>query len=334
MQFRLATEADFEACISLLQANGRVRPRADTVRVLPSLWAAYLAQDRRRPKPFAVWEDLAADGATTLQAFAVTMFVSDAVYDDLLAAEGPSLADAYHDRPRRGVPGSMLDASAVACANAGAGLNLVAPLYVQRHWDFQHPDTQWLLPLTAGAWHLNMAGFNVRRMLSEYHGERAAQFICASGARRVRRFEPPPGCSPQSHAPIWFEHHGDHMPPAGVFDTRSQWIQRPPAPRMRLTPAQRAVAFLSLQGDTDERVAARLCISLDAVKKSWRAIVAESAAHIPALHAQGPARVQPAVPAAVRGPERRRIVLEYLRQHLEELRPWPRSRSDRDDPAR
>ena len=334
MQFRLATEDDFEACIRLLKANDRGRPGDDTITALPALWAAYLAQDRRRPKPFAVWEDAVADavadaaaeGATTLHAFGLAVFVSDAVYEGLLASPGPSLADAFYGQVRSGTPGAMLDTQAIARANAGQGLNLISPLYVQRHWDFQHPDTQRLLPLTAAAWYLNITGFNVRRMLSEYHGERAAQYICASGAQRVRTFAPPEGLPAELHAPIWFEHHRERMPAPGVFDTRAQWIQRPPAPQMQLTPAQQSVAFLALQGDTDQRIAVRLQVSTDAVKKAWRAIIAEACQSIPSLQVEPQERVVDSGEAAVRGMERRRIVIEFLRQHLEELRPWPRAR--------
>lgn len=324
MQFRPATEEDFDACLQLLQANDRVRPGAHTLAALPRLWADYLQQDRRRPKPFAVWEEVAADGSTLLQAFGIAAFVSDAVYEDILASAGPSLADAFFNRQDLELPGAPLDTQAIARANAGPGLNLVSPLYVQRHWDFQHPDTQRLLPLTAAAWYLNIGGFNVRRMLSEYHGERAAQFICASGAQSVRRFDPPEGRPAESHAPIWFEHHRERMPPPGVFGGMSQWIQPPPRPRMRLTPAQQSVAFLALQGDTDQRIAARLEISTDAVKKAWRAIIAQAGEHVPALRSAQESRPSGEGESVVRGAERRRVVIEFLRQHLEELRPWPR----------
>lgn len=324
MQFRLATEDDFPACIQLLRSNDRVRLSEDTLAALPGLWAAYLAQDRRRPKPFAVFEEVAADGRPTLHACAMAAFVDDALYDELMATGQPSLADAYFSRLQRGDAGAALDTQSIARANAGEGLSLIAPLYVQRHWDFQHPDTRQLLPLTAAAWHLNIAGFNVRRMLSEYHGERAAQFICASGAQRVRNFAPPPGLPAESHAPIWFEHHRDRMPPPGAFDSMGQWIQRPPPPRMRLTPAQQSVAFLALQGDTDQRIAARLQISTDAVKQAWRAIIAAAADHVPALRTDAEVRAAASGDSAVRGAERRRIVIEFLRQHPVELRPWPR----------
>lgn len=333
MQFRLATEDDFDACLQLLRANGRVSPSEATLQALPALWSAYLAQDRRRPKPFAVWEDAAADGTMVLHAFGVAVFVSDAVYADLLQSAGPSIADAYYGLVLDGAPGIALDTQAIARANAGQGLNLISPMYVQRYWDFQHPDTQRLLPLTAAAWYLNITGFNVRRMLSEYHGERAAQFICASGAQRVRNFAPPPGRPPETHAPIWFEHHRERMPPPGVFGSMGQWIQRPPPPRMRLTPAQQAVAFLALQGDTDQRIAARLQISTDAVKKVWRAIIVQAMENVPALRAGPEPKAQGDGESAVRGTERRRIVIEFLRQHLEELRPWPRSKADSSSPA-
>jgi hypothetical protein len=80
------------------------------------------------------------------------------------------------------------------------------------------------------------------------------------------------------------------------------------------------VALLALLGDTDQRIAARLGISADAVKQAWRGIVSaaqELTGRDARPEVDGP---------AVRGSEHRRGVLEYLRQHMEELRPWPRAR--------
>jgi hypothetical protein len=58
------------------------------------------------------------------------------------------------------------------------------------------------------------------------------------------------------------------------------------------------------------------------VKQTWRGIVSATAPFIPELH-EAPGA---SPPSGVRGAERRRVVVEYLRQHLEELRPWPRRR--------
>ena len=89
--------------------------------------------------------------------------------------------------------------------------------------------------------------------------------------------------------------------------------------------AQRALSIqadsLALQGDTDQRIAARLHISLDAVKQAWRGIVTAAAPFIPEARELSNGHL----PHAVRGAERRRGVLEYLRQQMEELRPWPRA---------
>lgn len=87
-------------------------------------------------------------------------------------------------------------------------------------------------------------------------------------------------------------------------------------PRFGLTGAAQRVLQRALLSQTDSEIAADLGISQDAVKKTWRLIyqrVDDVAPHLfrtvhPTAHLH-------------RSAERRRYLLDYLRTHLEELRP-------------
>ena len=88
-------------------------------------------------------------------------------------------------------------------------------------------------------------------------------------------------------------------------------------PRFSFTRAEQLVLRQSLAGDTDLEIASHLSISRWTVKKRWQSIydrVDGIDDHI--LPANG--RNQE---SGARGAERRRHLLAYLRQHLEELRP-------------
>jgi hypothetical protein len=325
VRYRLATEADFPALHELLRHNPRHAFTPEVGGRLEEIWSDWLAQDRRRPKPLVIWEELLPDGRTRPQALGAGMFVSDAVYDDLRDTPAdhpwPYLADRLLRRHLAGEK-VILDASAIAQGNGAEGLNLVVTHYLPREHDLAHPDSLRLLPLAPMAWYFCFAGHNVRRILGEVYGPVHAAYVQAGGFSVLRRFAAAPGLPLQSD-PHLCELERSALPPA-AFNAMALWVIHPPPPRLGLPPSQQAVAHLALLGETDQRIAERLQISADAVKQAWRGIVAAAQGLLPEL--QGAAPTAEAGAPVVRGAERRRCVLEYLRQHLEELRPWPKSR--------
>src|SRR4030095_16460874 len=106
-----------------------------------------------------------------------------------------------------------------------------------------------------------------------------------------------------------FTHPGSTI--AGLF------INTPP--RLCFNRSQRVLLRHALMGETCEQLAASLSLSTWTVKKRWHAIydrVADVDGELlPPQVADGPY-------ATSRGAERRRHLLNYLRQHPEELRPF------------
>lgn len=82
------------------------------------------------------------------------------------------------------------------------------------------------------------------------------------------------------------------------------YLMKYPAPVLGFTPAQQRLLELALLDYSDSAAAEELGISAEAIRKRWRAIHAR--------HDFG------------EGKDQRRGLLGYLRQHLEELRPWPK----------
>jgi hypothetical protein len=320
MHYRLATEADLPACLTLLREANLTRLSERVWAGLPALLTQHLQADRHRPKSLTVWEEFRRGEAPMLHAFGSGFFVDDGRYAQLRSGSHPHLAEPLFAAWLDGCAG-VLDAPAIAQANAGPGLNLVMPLYVQRHHGFDHPDSRRLMPLGAAAWFFCHGGYNLRRILWEVYGRPSLEFMRAGGFRHLRDF-PAPSDGPPDSQPHWCEVGRDDLTQPAAFNAMAMWTMTPPPPRLGLPLSQQSVVILALQGDTDSRIAARLQISPDAVKQTWRGIVSATAPFIPELH-EAPGA---SPPAGVRGAERRRVVVEYLRQHLEELRPWPRRR--------
>jgi len=94
-------------------------------------------------------------------------------------------------------------------------------------------------------------------------------------------------------------------------------------PRLGLTAAQRDLLELAGMGFDDAAIATELSVSLHTVYKRWRAIYARAAEVLPAVVGAAGTGAD-----GVRGTEKRKLLVEFARAHLEELRPWsPRRRS-------
>jgi hypothetical protein len=85
----------------------------------------------------------------------------------------------------------------------------------------------------------------------------------------------------------------------------------PPAPRFAFSMGEQSLLERALLDDSDDVAAKDLHVSGEAIKKRWRSIYAK-------MEAVDPHVVLP----ASSGTASRRAVLHYLRQHLEELRPY------------
>lgn len=85
-------------------------------------------------------------------------------------------------------------------------------------------------------------------------------------------------------------------------------------PRLGLRGTHRELLAAALEGLTDEELSSRLSLSESAIKKRWSAVYEAVEGKIPGLSATPR-------DGAKRGAERRRHLLNYLREHPEEFRP-------------
>ena len=100
----------------------------------------------------------------------------------------------------------------------------------------------------------------------------------------------------------------------------------PPLALLDLRPGQQEVLWRALRGDSDQQIADALRVTLSAVKKRWGAIRQRFDEVLPGLLPEDEGQLdtlpEPGKTSRrERGPEKRGRVLEYLRDHPEELRP-------------
>ena len=80
---------------------------------------------------------------------------------------------------------------------------------------------------------------------------------------------------------------------------------------------QRVLLRATVQGSSDQEIADVLGISLDAVKQAWRSAYAR-------VDSVDSAVLGDNIVGSTRGKEKRRQLIDYLRFHMEELRPVKR----------
>jgi DNA-binding NarL/FixJ family response regulator len=81
--------------------------------------------------------------------------------------------------------------------------------------------------------------------------------------------------------------------------------------------SEQRLLLVALRGGTDKELADELGISLATVKKHWLSIYSRVSSHLPSLFASRVAAQE----EGGRGRQKKQHIIEYVREHPEELRP-------------
>jgi hypothetical protein len=313
VRFRLATEHDLPSCRTLVHPAFRASPavRDQMVR----LWTELLASGSGT---FGVIEDPARPHPDAIEAFGFSVFVTDRFAEAICDCPRPYLAALIYEDMMAGRSPVLLQ-RAVRAANATDGLNLAVLHFGLRDPDMTNERTQRALQAGIAAFYFFHGGYHLKILLQEVYGRQQAEYVCAGGGRvfevSTAEAEVPAGVPPEQR-PFLFVQRREWLTPAAVSPLSS--LFHAPRPQLGFSAAEQQVLIRALLNESDVEIAAALGVPLDAVKRSWRRTYERMATAIPYLLDQ-PER------AGVdnhRGREKRRHVLEYLRHHLEELRPY------------
>lgn len=313
---RKGSAQDLANCYMLHASLGLPYPETSR-RILPEMWRALLSNGAMQ---LFLVEDRARPVGSRIVSFGATLFVTDEFCSQARLTLPPYLGV---ELARRYLPRQLpvLNRKQVARANADDGLNMMMCFEGWVQHGFSPKEFLVVREKQKEAFHLALRGYRIKEFLTDPIGRETSQWMLDAGARLRRNYsnyfrrhrlpEPEPWRRPcllgltKEEA---FAHPGANI--AGLFIYT--------APRFHFSRSQRALLHHALMGETCETLAASLSVSPWTVKKRWQAIydrvVDVDGELLPAPIAYG-------VRNSSRGVERRRHLLNYLRQHLEELRP-------------
>jgi hypothetical protein len=313
MYHRLFQSQDFERCVPLLPQG--LDMSAKVRAALPSLW-------RRLHAAGQLHGGVVADApeANRILSFGMFVFLEEDFVVDLLRSPAPYLSSRVYDRIRsRRSP--VLSSRAIAAANAGNGLNL-AILHFGIARTIVSAEEERTIALTSQTgFRLCSMGYRLSRVVQEAYGVAELPFFIAGGflvksdyeAFYARHPQRRPGPDRQPQLMGLFRTDRESRFPGNAL---SDLFQPLPEPRIKFSPGEQRVLLCAVMDESDEIIAKRFAVSNDAVKKTWRRIHQRVVLRAPRI-------VDEMVDVrTVRGKERRRRLLQYLRYHPEELRPF------------
>jgi DNA-binding CsgD family transcriptional regulator len=319
---------DFGACAALFK--GHLAYPDDVVALLPGVWHRLLRDDALAS---AVIEDRDRPGPSTIFGFAAGVFVTDAWVEAAKRGREPYLTARTILGEVHGTA-PILRPAAIARGNDAGGLNVLNLHYCEAP-DLPEDVCRALRFRMLSAFIEAFRGYRVKEVLQELWDEIDPDLI-GNGWGRVR-----------TDYASYFETSGMPMPPHGrrpylIGITREEALAEPrdpiapvfvhASPRFSFSPGERRLLRQALAGLTDAELAAHLELALPTVKSQWRAIysrVESAAPHVLPDDVLAPAYMAGDA-RAIRGREKRRHLLDYLRRHPEELGPPAPLPSGRD----
>jgi DNA-binding CsgD family transcriptional regulator len=285
---------------------------------LVEMWRALLSNGSMR---LSLVEDRAKPIGLRIISFAATIFVSDEFCCEVRSTRPPYLGvEITRCYLSRELP--VLSREQVALANAQDGLNVMMCFGGWKRDGMSREQIVAIRERQFEAFYLAHNGYRLKEIFAEAIGQEAFQWMLDAGARLRRDYS------------RYFEKHASPIPeisrrPWLVGLTKEEALANPGShlsslfvytpPRFHFNPSEQALLHHALLGKTSEDLAALLFISPWTVKKRWHAIYDRVADVDGDLL---PSPIAYGVHASSRGAERRRQLLNYLRQHLEELRPF------------
>ena len=309
LRYRLIRPGDLPALIELSKESpysyGLTRDSERLLRVLPSLIAEQVVNgvvveeslDRAPQQKFAIG------------AFGLTAFLEPHWLDTWLADPPQDLASAVVELEAKGER-PLLRVRDIARENALGQLNLLFLAYGAPEGDPTNAKVRKLIGLSQEAFRFSHAGYACSRALHPViGGSGGIGSLLAMGFRPV---------GAGSEIMVHDLTDTDRVPFHPLV-----MLRRTDPPILGFTPAEQSTLARALLGSTDAEIAHELAVSVETIRKRWRAIF-ERVSDRELL--ADPALADAPLIRLSRGPEKRRLVLQYLATHLEELRPYARPR--------
>jgi hypothetical protein len=256
--------------------------------------------------------DPPAQRTFAIRAFGLSAFLESRWVDAWLADPPEDLATAVVELEARGER-PLLRVRDIARENAVGQLNLLFLAYGAPGGDPNNARVRKLVGLSHDAFRFSHAGYACSRALHPATGGPGGiASLLALGFRPVG-----PGPRLMVHDLVEMDRAPFHP---------LVMIRRSDPPILGFTPAEQSTLARALLGWIDGEIANDLGVSVETIRKRWRAIF-ERVSDRELLTDPDP--TDPPLIRVSRGPEKRRLVLQYLATHPEELRPYALPRDTR-----
>lgn len=313
---RKGTVEDLAECCALHESL-RLPYTKRSWRNLPEMWRTLLS---RGAMQLCVVTNRARLVGSRIISFSAVLFVTDEFCSEARSKLRPYLGVELAQQYLSGeLP--VLNREQIAHANTGDGLNVITCFEGWAHDGLSPEELLAVRTKQSEAFHLGLRGYHVKEFLADPIGREISQWMLDAGARLRRdysnyfRYNRPPG--PESlQRPILVGLTREEALAHPGANIASLFVYTPP--RFHFSRSQRVLLQQALMGRTCEQLATSLSLSTWTVKKRWHAIYDRVSDVDSDLL---PPSIAYGAHASSRGAERRRHLLNYLRQHLEELRP-------------
>jgi hypothetical protein len=313
MVHRPMQPADLPECMALLPAH--VPADAADRAAIAAQWPRLMEQAALLA---GVMEDLSLPAGQRVLGWGVSLMLSPAQAQALALSGRPHahLARRVYAGLRSGALVTMDDREIGRCNAAGSLVNLVLH-FTMPSLDLADPQVHKVVACAQESFRVHHLGWNWQALylensqaMSEVHRESGYDLLAFADEDALAPLPAP-------------------LRPAFMGLTREQARMRLPGttirncfesepPRFRFSAQQRRLLWLSLFDDADTALMPALGVSVHGLKKLWKGVYE---------------RIEDVAPDffggdvggdddGKRGPEKRRQVLAYVRQRLEELRPW------------
>jgi DNA-binding CsgD family transcriptional regulator len=317
LTFREAREHDFPRCWDIFSIY---KPAYDsrTWAAIPAFWERLTKEN---VMSFFVVEDADAPPKEAILAFSNIAFVEPSFIEELKTTLPPIVGAQLINRilDKRS---PVLEEEAIGRGNAGKGLYTIVPQGSIAVQGLPPVEVHAVHSMLMDAFQWAIRGYRLAELLCDPFGNEVLQFFLRSGMRLRRDYSDFYQAAGAAAPPDTVRPYLISLTAAEAHESYGQWIAMHFAyspPCFDLRRSQRRLLQYALRGDTDEEVAAALGISPWTVKKTWQDIYAKVAEANPTLL---PPPLADGDSEQRRGSERRRHLLQYVRQHPVEIRPY------------
>jgi DNA-binding CsgD family transcriptional regulator len=304
MLFRLLTEADLHAALELVAQEIKIDIAPQS---LIEIWRSWLANGSMHG---GVVEDPTLPAPARIQFIGMSVFLQEAFIAKLVQHPKAQASAFIYQQVLNG-NSPVLTRREIAVGNHETnGLSLMVLHCFLREPDITRPQEQVVVKAAKGLFDWLFTGFQLNSISFQVYGASQRDYVLANGLNLLAQEQV--SYSTQGAACFLSSTRDQSR-----FGSAVSYYFTRHLPRFGFTAAEQAVLLRAVFNESDEDIASNLQIAPDTVSKHWRSMFKRvERCDTEFFPSSGKAQ------SGSRGPEKRRLLLHYVRQHFEEIRPY------------